>query len=66
VPAGRQRGVQVVVQQPDDGCLPGNGIIGGGQGAGVFSDQVMEPVPAGGGLGDQVLIVEGLQAAART
>ena len=40
-------------------------VVGGGQGAGVLADQVMEPVPAGGGLGDQVLVVEGLQAAAR-
>jgi len=31
----------------------------------VLADQVMEPVPADGGLGDQVLVVERFQAAAR-
>jgi hypothetical protein len=30
----------------------------------VLSEQVVEPVSAGGGLGDQVLVVEVLQAAA--
>ena len=57
--------MQVVVQQPGGGGVTGGRVIGGGQGLGVLADQVMEPVPAGGGLGDQVLIVERLQAAAR-
>ena len=64
MPAGGPGGVQVVVQQPGGGGVAGGRVIGGGQGPGVLADQVMEPVPAAGGLGDQVLVVEGLQAAA--
>jgi hypothetical protein len=55
--AGGQRGVQVVVQQPPGGGLTGSGVISGGQGAGVLAEQVVQPVAAGGGLGDQVLAV---------
>jgi hypothetical protein len=65
VPASGPGGMQVVIQQPGDGSVPGGRVIGGRQGAGVLADQVVEPVPAAGGLGDQVLVVEGLQAPAR-
>jgi hypothetical protein len=40
---------QHVVQQPAGGVL-GRRVAGGGQGPGVLADQVMEPVPAAGGL----------------
>ena len=61
---GGQRGVHVVVQQP-----PGRGVwlgrvVRGGQGAGMLPEQVVEPVAAGCGLGDQVLVIEAFQAAA--
>jgi hypothetical protein len=64
--AGGQGGVQVVVQQPGGGGVPGGRVIGGGQDPGVLADQVVEPVPAAGGLGDQVLVIEGFQAPARS
>ena len=65
MPAGGTGGVQVVIQQPGRGGVPGSRVIGSGQGPGVLADQVMEPVPAAGGLGDQVLVIQCLQAAAR-
>ena len=58
------RGVLVVVQQPAQPRRRLGGGVGGGQGPGVLADQVVQPVPAAGGLGDQVLVVQGLQAAA--
>ena len=57
-------GVLVVVQQPGGGAVPVTVGVAGGQGAGVLADQVVQPVPALGRLGDQVLVVQGLQAAA--
>src|SRR5690349_10736463 len=64
VPARGPGGMQVVIQQPGRGGVPGGRVISDSQGPGVLTEQVMEPVPAGGGLSDQVLIVEGLQASA--
>ena len=63
--AGGPGGVQVVIQQPAGGGVAGGGVVGGGQGTGVLAEQVVQPVAAAGGLGDQVLAVQGLQAAAR-
>jgi hypothetical protein len=57
VPAGGPGCVQVVVQQPGGGGVAGGRVVGGGQDLGVLADQVVEPVPAAGGLGDQVLVV---------
>jgi hypothetical protein len=58
-------GLLVVIQQPAGGLRP---VIGGvqaaGQGAGVLTDQVVHPVPAWGGLSEQVLLIQALQAAA--
>jgi hypothetical protein len=36
----------------------------GGEGAGVFADQVVQLVAAGRGFGEQVLVIQALQAAA--
>src|SRR6516164_6495790 len=47
---GGQRGVQVVVQQPAGRGIRFGGVAGGGQGAGVLTDQVVQPVAAGCGL----------------
>ena len=42
VPAGGHGGVEVVVQQPVDRGLGFCWVIGGGQGAGVFAEQVVQ------------------------
>ena len=60
--AGGLGGVQVVIQQTARGGVAGGGVVGGGQGTGVLAEQVVQPVAAPGGLGDQVLVVQGLQA----
>ena len=62
--AGGQRGVQVVVQQPAGGGVAVGGVVGGREGLGVLAEQVVQPVAAAGGFGEQVLVVEALQAAA--
>ena len=62
--AGGQGGVQVVVQQPADGSVAIRRVVGGGQGAGVLAEQVVQLVPAGRGLGDQVLVIQLIEAAA--
>jgi hypothetical protein len=57
--------VLVVIQQPGGGTVPvAFWVEAAGQGAGVRTDQVVQPVPALGGLGQQVLVVQGLQASA--
>ena len=61
---GEGGGVLVVVQEPAQGGVSLGGGVGGGQGPGVLADQVVQPVPAAGGLGEQVLVVQGRQAAA--
>jgi hypothetical protein len=65
VPAGGGGRVQVVVQQPAGGGASSGGVVGGGQGAGVLADQVVQVVAARCGLGQQVLVVQLLQATAR-
>ena len=62
--AGGQGGVQVVIQQPPGGGVAICRVVGGGQGAGVLAEQVVQLVPAGGGLGDQVLVIQLIEAAA--
>ena len=62
---GAGGGVLVVIQQPGGG--PSRSPVrvqAVGQGAGVLADQVVQPVPALGRLGEQVLVVQRLQAAA--
>ncbi len=62
---GEGGGVLVVIQQPGGGQLPVTVRVKPiGEGAGVLADQVVQPVPALGQLGEQVLVVQGLQAAA--
>ena len=62
---GEGGGVLVVIQQPGGGLVPVTvRVQAAGQGAGVLADQVVQPVPALGRLGQQVLVVQGLQAAA--
>ena len=62
--AGGQRGVQVVVQQPAGRGVAISWVVGGGEGAGVLAEQVVQPVAAGGGLGEQVLVIQLIEAAA--
>ena len=64
VPAGGQGGVQVVVQQPAGRGVGSGRVVGGGEGAGVLAEQVMQLVAAGCGLGEQVLVIQLIQAAA--
>ena len=55
----------VIIQQPTGGLLPViAGVQAAGEGAGVLADQVVHPVPARGRLGEQVLLIQPLQAAA--
>ena len=62
---GAGGGVLVVIQQPGGGLVPVTVRVNAlGQGAGVLADQVVQPVPAPRQLGEQVLVVQGLQAAA--
>ena len=63
--AGGQGGVQVVIQQPVSGGGTSSGIILGSQGAGVLAEQVVQLVAAGRGLGDQMLVIELTEMAAR-
>ena len=56
---GGARGVQVVVQDPVDRALIVGAAVGGCEGSGVFTEQIMQPVAAGGRFGDQVLVVQG-------
>ena len=55
--------VQVVVEQPADCRIGFSGVIGGGEGAGVFAEQVVQTV-AGRRLGEQMLVIELIEAAA--
>ena len=47
-----------------EGFLDAPGIGGAGQIAGVLAEQVVQPVAALGRLGQQVLVIQRLQAAA--
>ena len=62
---GAGGGVLVVIQQPGGRTFPVLvRVQGASQGAGVLTDQVVQPVPARDWLGQKVLVVQGLQAAA--
>src|SRR5215467_7008051 len=64
VPAGGHGGVQVVVQQSADRGIRFGGVLTGGQGAGVLAEQVVQLVAAGGGLGEQVVVIQVIELAA--
>jgi hypothetical protein len=64
VPGGNHGGVQVVVQQPPGRGVAIPGVVGGGQGPGVFAEQVVQLAAAGRGLGEQVLVIQLIEAAA--
>jgi hypothetical protein len=49
MPAGGQRGVQVVIQQSPGRLVCFGGVVGGGQAAGVLAEQVVQLVAAGAG-----------------
>ena len=58
-------GVLVVVQELFDGLVAvAGGVVAGGEGAGVFADEVVEAVAAGGGFVDEVVGVQGVQVLA--
>jgi Homeodomain-like domain len=62
---GAGGGVLVVIQQPGGGTVPVMFRVQAvGQGTGVLADQVVQPVPALSRLGNQVLVIQRLQAAA--
>jgi hypothetical protein len=65
VSAGGQRGMQVVVQQPVDRVIGFCWGIGGREGAGVLAEQVVQLVTAWCGLGEQVLVIQLAEVAAR-
>ena len=56
--------MQVVVQQTVRGRVAVGGIISGSEGAGVLAEQVVQPVTAGRGLADQVLVIQLIEQAA--
>ena len=62
--AGGAGGLQEVVQQAACGGVAVGGRAGGGQGAGVLADQVVEPVAAPGGLDQEVMVIQALQVPA--
>ena len=51
---GGQRGVQVVVQQPADRSVAVHVVVADSYGVGVFVEQVVQLVAAGGGLREQM------------
>ena len=62
---GASGSVLVVIQQPGGGLVPVTvQVQPAAQGAGVLADQVVQPVPALDRLGEQVLVIQRLQAAA--
>jgi len=63
VNSGGASGAQVVIQQAAEAGVAFGRRVGGGQGPGVPVDEVMEPVAPVRGLGEQVLVIEGFQAA---
>src|SRR5262249_56632694 len=63
VAAGGYGGVQVVVQQPADRGIRFGRVLTGRQGAGVLTQQVVQLAAAGGGLGDQVVVIQLIKAA---
>jgi hypothetical protein len=64
VPASGRGGVEVVVQQPVDRVIGFCWVIGGGEGAGVLAEQVMQLIAAGDGLSEQVMVIQVIKTAA--
>ena len=58
MPAGGHGGVEVVVQQPADRGQVVRVVVGGSQRPSMLAEQVVEAVPAAGGLADQVLVMQ--------
>ena len=55
----------VVIQQPGGGPVPVIAAVHAvSEGPGMLTDQVVHPIPALDGLGQQVLVIQRLQAAA--
>src|SRR5262249_48214167 len=63
-PASYRGSVQVVIEQPTRGGVTVGGVVRGGEGAGVLAEQVVQLVAAGHGLGEQVLVIQPIKAAA--
>ena len=61
--AGGQCGAQVVVQQSVSRGIRVCRVVGGGKGAGVLAEQVVQAIAAGRGLGEQVLVIQLIEAA---
>jgi hypothetical protein len=62
---GEAGGEMVIIQQPGGGLVPVSVWVKPiGESPGVLADQVVHPVPAPGRLGEQVVVIQGLQAAA--
>jgi len=55
--------VQVVVQEPANGCVPA-GAVARGQPPGVLTEQVVQAVTAAGGLGDEVVVIQVVEVTA--
>ena len=55
----------VVVQHSGEGAVALADGIFGGQRAGMLVDQIVQAIAAAGRFGEQVMVVEGLQVAAR-
>jgi hypothetical protein len=55
----------VIVQQPADGPVLVAGRVGGGKGAGVIAEQIVETVPPAGRFLDQVNREQGIELGAR-
>src|SRR5215831_2576544 len=58
VSASRDSGVQVVVQQASAGGVAVRRVVGVSEAAGMFAEQVVQPVAAGCGLDEQVLVIQ--------
>src|SRR5215472_11594896 len=56
--AGGEAGVRVIVQQAGDGSVAVRGLVGGRERAGVLAEQVVQLVPSGRGLGQQMLVIQ--------
>ena len=64
MPAGGRGDVRVVVDQPAGGGSESARVVGGGERAGIFAQQVVQQVAAGRRLGDQMMVVELIELAA--
>ena len=61
---GDSRSVLVIVKQPGEGLIAvTNRVKALGEGTGMLAEQIVQPVPAMGRFGEQVVVIQGLQAA---